>query len=321
MSLDDVLGSDDFQSEETPIESSWAAEITGTVGLTDDDIAYDGAPVPDDLAGDVEDYDRHHDTQRQVPLGALKEERAKRQEAQAQLEQARQQRAAVEQQLAQFAQHLQAQQQAAQRAAAEAAIPSFSEDPEGHVAALREQFAQRLEQIQAGQQAQVQAQQQAVQIQQVRAELAQIGESIQAEEADFASRQPDYVEAVGFLQHQVTQQLRAQYPGATPQQLELVQAVALGQATQHCRAQGVSPVQWLYSRALARGWQGSGAPAQRQARPAAAPAAYRPAPSNLGNAGGAPGDITTEQLAAMSDTEFDAYWSQLAAQHKPRFFK
>lgn len=309
--------------ESDNIAESLAAQLTGTEGMADEAIAYEadgGAPMPEDLVSETEAYDQLPDRARKVPLAALQEERTKRQQMQAQLQQREQQMAQMQQQFQQMQQQFQQQQLAAQQAQ-EAQIPSFAEDPEGHVAALREQFAQRLEQIQAGQQAQVQQQQAVVQEQQIRAELAEIGRTIAPQEAEFAARQPDYREAGEFLQQQVAAQLRAQYPQAAPQTLEFVQTLALGQLAKQCQTQGINAAEYLYQRAVARGWQGNvAAPAQRQApAPTLPPKAPRTLATVESSVEQGAREFSLETIAHMSDAEFDQAWAQMAKGGKPKF--
>ncbi|MGF6693850.1 uncharacterized protein (DUF3084 family) [Metapseudomonas resinovorans] len=326
MSTEDVLESSDFQSDETPIEHSIAAELTGTTGLSDEQIDYDAAPVPNDLAADVEAYDQHQDQkgeQRQVPLKALQEERAKRQQLQAALEQRAQQQAALEQQFQQWQMQLAQQQQLAQQAAEEAAIPSFAEDPEGYVKAREAQFAKALEAQQQALQAhqyERQAQQQAVQLQ---AEIAQVRESIVDHESQFSAAHPDYVQASSVVHENVRQQLVARYPGASPEQIAQVQAVATAQMVQHCHAQGIDPCAYMLERGrqlLGQGYQpASSAPTR------SAPAPRPSAPRSLSDMGGAveprTPEFSLENIASMSDAEFDAAWQKMAKSEKPRFFK
>lgn len=318
-------------AEESPIGNdniaeSLAAHLTDSVGLADDQIAYGydgGQPVPDDLASDVEDYDAHQDQKhgehRRVPLAALQQERTRRQELQQQLAAQQQQQLAMQQQLAAFQQHIQAQQQQAQQAAEEAAIPAFNEDPEGHINALRKQFTEALQGMQHQQVAQVQAQQQVVQLRQ---QISHVAASVAEGEAAFAAQHPGYEQDFALVHQDVTNQLRARYPQATPQQLQEAQVIATAQFVDQCNRSGISPFEHVVARA--RQLRGNTAPAQHQAPRVAQPQPGIRPPTSLSNLAGAvtnegSADFSLENVASMSDTDFDAAWQKMAGSNKPKF--
>ena len=266
-----------------------AAELTGSAGLSDD--AGYGDEVSAELADEVEEYDQHHGN-RQVPLAALRQERSRRQELQADLDVHRQQVAALQAQLAQ----VQAFQQQAQQMPE---IPSFAEDPEGHVSALRQRFEAELQRMQSGQV-------QAAQEQQLRAELAQVQSSIAGHEAAFMEQHSDYQEVTQTVHDNVLRQLRARHPGASEGQLRQLQAVACMELVQHCAQQGIDPCQFMYDRGRQLlGLTRAGQQAHVESRPQA--------PAK------AAGKLSVQDVAEMSDEDFDALFQSMSKANGPRF--
>lgn len=302
-----------------------AAEATGSVGVPDD-VTVDDA-VPNALADQVEAYDEHADQRdqhlhddtnqgiddqqvddhqdngrkQQVPLGALQKERAARQQAQAQLAQMQ---AQLQQRLAQFeaqAQQLAQQQQQEQQVQ----IPSFLDDPEGHIEGLKKQFTQELENLRQGQQQQVQEQQ-------FRQQVAEAGSFVQQVEADFRQTNPDYDRAFEHVQAAANQQLRQLYPQATEAELATVQQGALLSFITQCRAEGRNPCQEVFAKAQAMGFQGSHR-------------AARKAPTSLSDVNGTSrtpdqrGNVRAKDIAGMSNEEFDRLFESMRNAERPQF--
>ncbi|WP_137164588.1 MULTISPECIES: hypothetical protein [Pseudomonas] len=288
-----------------------AATLTGSSGVADD--ASDDTELPNALAAQVEEYDRFVEGRdahladaggeeadaetdptpklKHVPLSALKEERQRRQQMAAQLEQERAQHLALQQQVNQYL----AQQQQAEQAAQ---IPDFADDPEGHVKGLAQQFEQRLTDMQ-GQQQQVVQQQQVQQT---------IQAAVQAEAAAMERfGEADYRQASALVEGNVMDQLRTMHPGAPEWQLQQVQAAATVHFVRQCQAQGIDPCEHIYNRAQQLGFK----PGHRvpQSRPVA-PTSL----SSLPGAGGveAGGKLTAAKINDMSDAEF----AQLCANMK-----
>ncbi|NQD57434.1 hypothetical protein HP546_19035 [Pseudomonas sp. CM25] len=300
-----------------------AAAATGSAGIPDDVNVNDA--VPNDVADQVEAYDEHaerrdehlaqaddqgnedpaDDSQgkgrhQKVPLGALQEERARRQQAQAELAQLQQRLAQIEAQTQQLAQ----QQQQAQQ---QAEIPAFVDDPEGHLNGLKAQFQQELENLRQGQ-----AQsQQFVQEQQFRAQVNEVAQDTVKLEAEVRSQRPDYDAAVAHMDALAIEHIKQAYPGATEQQIRETQATALLQFALQCRQQGINPAQAMYERAVATGFQGSHRSVRSQ------PA--RQAPTSLSSVSGssrAPdqrGNVSAKDIASMSNADFDKFFNEMAA--------
>jgi len=282
------------------------AELTGGAGVPNE--IDDDTPLPNELAAAVEEYDAYaelrdahvvkeddtdddqqqHRGPRSVPLGALQEERRRRQAIEADLAQARAQQLAQQQQ---FEQMLLQQQQMAQQQQEQPI--DFSEDPEGYIKQKERQFEQRLADVQGQQQVAVQ-----------RAHVQQVIQAgTQAEQAFMAEVGEDnYRQAFDAVNGQVLQALRQSYPQATEQELQQVQLHGLMTHAQQCLAQGRNPAQALYERAQALGFK-PGHRVPGQARPTA-PTSLSSLPSGAYDDGG--GRLTAAKVNAMSDSEFAA---------------
>lgn len=254
-----------------------------------------------------------------VPLTALQEERARRQELQTQFEQERDRNNRLDQRVQQMLQLMQQQQQPQQPQQPqeqEVQIPSFVEDPEAHVNALRQNFERELAKLQQDQQQRQQASQQDQQQQQIAVVAARA-------EEEFKAVTPDYLQAADFF----LKRKQAEYAafGLDPVSLQQqVQRDYQGLVIASLQM-GKNPAQVLYTMSKAMGYAtpAPGAqPGQRQA-----PAARPVAPTSLSDIGGAPrapdeeGELTADQLADMSDAEFDKFWNKMARQSRvsPKF--
>lgn len=283
-----------------------ASELTGTTGMSD--APEPGEPLPNNVAADLEAYEQHQAEQglqpdaeegrdphrKTVPLGALQEERTRRQQLQAQLQQVAEHNAAMQAQYQQALAQQQAALQAQQQAAAEASMPAFSEDPEGYIKAREQQFQQALEQMQNNQLAEQQSRQLAAH---VTAEMENARTSVEPLEAEFMAEHPDYPEAWAVVGQDVAAKLQQQYPGASPGELQFLQTVAALQFLKGCQAQGINPAEHVYRKALSLGHRaGQRAPnaAPRQAQPV-----HQVSQPSL------------QDIAAMDDAQFDAFFAQM----------
>lgn len=240
---------------------------------------------------------------RVVPLAALHEERARRKELAANIENLRAEQARrdaiLEQRLNQLAQTRQQEQ-----------VPSFEENPAAHLMHGQQQTQQS-----------VQAMQQALsnwQAQQHQAQVFQaLTERIGQHEAAFAQQAPDYQDAVAHLRNQIAAEIAAD--GAEPE-AAAAEADKRIRLFAYQRAQaGQNPAQAAYAIAKARGYVAkTAAPAaptgeqviKNQQRVSAAS-------KTLGGGGAPAGKLTLEALASMSDDEFAEAtkgnkWAQIA---------
>ncbi|TFF51028.1 hypothetical protein C5609_15680 [Pseudomonas putida] len=311
-------------SDETFDVAAFAAQQTGTDGISDD-AGYD-QPVSDALADNIERYDEFAERrdahltdpdaeqlddpveptgkERRVPLAALQQERAQRQQLQQELEAQRQQ----VQQLQAYQQQVQAflaQQQQVQ-------IPNFEDDPQGHVEA-----------VQAQMQAQLQAVQQQVHQQQavahVQAEATAVAPVAAQAEAAMAAEvgQENYAAAFEHVRQHVQQELMQRFPGASPQDLATVETAAGIQFIRQCQQMGIDPARHIYEKAQALGFVPSGQRVPGQQR--------RAAPTSLSNipaAGRAPdqrGKLTARDIASMPQDEFDKLFESMRDEQRPQF--
>lgn len=330
--MSDSIQVEPFEPDEAVPIDGLAAELTDSVGLSDDAGASD--LMRDSLASEVESYQEHADRrdqhmaeqegddvdeqvddqpqgkgQRHVPLGALQDERSKRQAAQ---EQVRQLQARLDQVLQ--LQQLQAQQQQqVQQQAQEEQIPAFIDDPEGHVKGLTKQFEQRLNDMQGQQQHAQQLERAAAQVQRVAQEVIPFVADV---EPRFRAAHADYDAAREHVQANIRSQLAAQHPGATAEQIQGLQNVYEIAFIHQCMANGIDPCAHVYQRAQALGFQSAHRSPQGQIKQA--PTSL----SNLPGGGRAPdeqGAITASRISQMSNAEFDEMFERMRAADAPRF--
>lgn len=255
-----------------------------------------------------------------VPLAALQEERAKRQNLETQLQQVQQHNQTMEQRFQQMLQMFQQQQQqqAPQQQQEAPQIPAFIDDPEGHVNGLRAQFEEQMRQLQEQNQQLVQARQQ----QSVVQELAQ--RSATYEEA-FKAQNPDYPQAVEFF----AQRKALEYAALGANQYQINQQIQIDVAriAQLSLQQNKDPAQQMYALATALGYTKAapvppkpGVKPQQQALPPKAPTSLATVESSV-RSPDEEGEITLEAVAHMSDAEFDKYWAKMArgSVQRPKF--
>jgi len=243
----------------------------------------------------------------QVPLAALHEERRKRAESDATLQQLRSQF----EQLQRSIQEAQAPQ-----------APDQNEDPVGYLSFQNQQLQTQIEQM---------AQWRAQQEQQARqqSQFATLTQHVAAAEQAFRARSPDYDQAAQFALQMEDRRLSAIYPDPG-QRAQVLRQEAINVLTQAVQ-QGRDPAEVLYTMAQQLGY---GAPSQSAqgapVAPAAAPQASAPAAAaaavvdtiqkglkqqSVAGAGGStpPSELTPEMLASISDpAEFNKGWAKLA---------
>jgi hypothetical protein len=226
-----------------------------------------------------------------VPLAELLEERGRRKEAQARVEE-------MERRFAEF--QARAQEYIAQRSAGEQEKPpaNYEEDP---IEYLRQQQAQLAASTEALRQHALQSAQQQAAAQQ----WAAMREAVDRSEKAFAQQAPDYWDAVQHLKSHRQQQLLAQ--GASEQQAaQVIQQDAVAVAAEAGRL-GLSPAEYAYRIAIGTGY----APKARQQ--AQASSAAHDAPKSLGGASGK-SDASAPSLSditRMTDKEFDKVFAKL----------
>ena len=296
-------------------DSATFDQATDSVGLPDDPSV--DQPLPNHIADQVddydrhqvekdlepeepteEDYDRHGKSDRKVPYGALHEERTKRQEAQDRARVLEQQLALQQQQLAQFQQY---QQQVA-LAQQQEAEPDPEEDPIAFIRFKEKQLSQQLQNMQQ----QREYEQAAVQVQHRSQEL---GQFVTQAQTAFEAENPEYREAYALVHDTAAATLRQQYPGATDQQIQAAQAVAVFQFLDGCQRTGQNPCELVFQKAQALGFTpGQRVPSARL--PKQAPTSLSTLPAS-GRAPDQMGRVAARDIAGLSNDEFDRLWNSM----------
>lgn len=269
-----------------------------------------GGDDADDEGGDADDEggDAPKGRKQLVPLGALQEERNKRQELQQQLLERDQRQQQLNDRLTRL---LEAQQLAQNPPPEPEVIPDFDDDPRGHVNGLRRQFEQQMQQMQQLLGGQQQNTQQAQYFQQVQSRVA-------VDEQTYRATNPDYNEAAQFFNDRKLAEYAALGldPVAARQQL----AKDVFGVAQLAYQQNKNPAEVLHNLAKAFGHtpgQGGQQLAPGNGGNNGAPPAKQPLTSlsSLEGASRAPdekGKLTAAQVAEMSDKDFDALWNDMA---------
>jgi hypothetical protein len=314
------------ENENFDIAQSMAAELTDSVGVPD--AVDDGEALPDRVADAVEEFDQHiaekdlrvsndvEDTEaaeqeresqrgkRTVPLAALQEERTKRQELQQQLIERQQQLELMQQQQLQWQQY---QQQLQQQAAIDA-IPAFEDDPQGHIEGVKHQFQQELENLRQGQ-----AQQQAVA--DFQRDVATIVPIVAQAENAFREANPDYDQAFDYVRQHAEQNMRAQHPGASESDMQMLRRAVAVQFNRECLQRGINPAEHIYGRAQELGFTPGRRVPTSQGYQVSAPKTPNTSLSNLSGSPRAPderGKLTAAHINDMSDSEFDDLFASMA---------
>jgi len=236
---------------------------------------------------------------RQVPLAALHEERAKRKEAIAEKQR-------MEERFTQIMDKLASRVGPDPEQAPKAPeLPSLDENPVEH-------FDKRLAQMEAAAQQQREAEAQNAQRAQQEQQWNQVLNAYTQDVARFAQTEEAFHEAYDFWGNSRMAELQA--GGATPQQathiLQQEEAAAVVRALQ----EGASPAERVYAIAKARGYQPKPA-----ASPAAGPdleviAKGQEHSGRMPAGGNAPAEVSLESLAAMDDDAFEANWDTVIKQ-------
>lgn len=227
---------------------------------------------------------------RTVPIGALHEEREKRRQLQAKIEQ-------MEATFQKLVDRVQQPTQAPLPAPDLPAIPTYEEDPVAHLKARLDQIS-----ILTG------ATHQHVQNQTA---MTKFVEALGTLENQMRTTTPDYDAAIDFAKRSRDSELAAL--GYAPEQrIEMVRQEILNTAA-FCMQRGQNPVEAFYNYAKVRGWDGSNgtpkpAPAKKLATVAKAQAASR----SLPRGGTAPVTARSlEDLATMEDKDFDKFFDSV----------
>lgn len=233
---------------------------------------------------------------KKVPLGALHEERTKRQQTEADLAAERQRNQVIQDRFNKFLMDRDTAQQQVQQVPPEAP-PAFEEDPAAAFSYVQRQLQetqQRMQQYLEQQNTQQAAQQQHV----------QLAQSVSAQETVFTQAVPDYPQAADhFYQRKV-----AEYTAICGDEQRAKAQVANDYRGIAALAQqlGKNPAELMYNAARAMGYT-PGKPGQQQ---------RREAPTSLSNLSGtaqAPDEkskVSASDISNMSDAEFEKFWNE-----------
>lgn len=268
--------------EETAVEEEPVEESEEAPEETPDESADEEAPETDEKPS------------RTVPIGALHEEREKRRQLQAKIEQ-------MEQTFQKLVDRVQ-QPMAAPAPPPAPDIPSYESDPVGHVKA-------RLDAL---------SQQSTVTTQHIQQQSAmqKFVDALGTLEGQMRATTPDYDDAINFAKQSRYEELAAL--GYSPEaSAEMMRQEILGTAA-YCMQQGRNPVEAFYNYAKVRGWNGpNGQPPAKPtvattAKKLATVARAQSATKALPKGGSAPPAARTlEDLATMEDKDFDKYFDSI----------
>src|SRR5512139_1896187 len=242
------------------------------------------APEPEAPAEEPKAEAKH------VPLAELLEERGRRKEAQARMDE-------MERRFQEYQARTQQviAERLAQQPQPEQAPVDYNEDPIEYLRRQQETVAQNLQQLHQQQQAFVQQQQADRQWTAMRTAVTQA-------ESAFAQKTPDYYDAVNHLKTTRRAQLEAQ--GVPAQHIDQVLTQdAIAVASEAGRL-GLSPAEYAYRIAMGSGYQ------PKAQRPAQAP---QEAPKSLGGASGRaePTTPSLKDVSKMSDADFNKLFDKL----------
>lgn len=237
-----------------------------------------------------------------VPLGALQEERSKRQQAQDRQRELETQNNTLMERMNQIL-LLQQQQQQPKPQEQQVQIPEFLDDPQGHIAALKQQFETQLSEVRqqlSGHNQQAQQQQQ----------YHQLVQNVSVREQEFRSATPDYDAAVAHFQAVKSAEYAAM--GLDPVTVKQVMSRDMAGLAQFAFQQNQNPAQVLYNIAKAVGYApGKGGGGDDGGGNDLTPTAPKTPPTSLSNipaSGRAPderGRISAKDIATMSNEDFD----------------
>lgn len=286
-----------FGTDQAPVDEATLPDATSDESLAMQPAPKDSSDGQDPPADGVTTEDPPADG-KGVPLGALQEERTKRQQAQDRVQALETQNNTLLERMNKF---LMDQQAPKQEAPPAPQIPDFIDDPVGHIEGLKAQFQQELVALRQELSGNTQYNQQ-------QAQHNQLLQQVVVHENEYRAKTPDYDQAVdhframkaneyavlGLNQVQIQQQLSKDATGLAQMAMQRNQ----------------NPAEVLYSMAKALGYK-AGTPTTETGQPPAPPKAAPTSLSSLPATGRAPdekGKITAKDIATMSNEDFDKMW-------------
>lgn len=285
------------EEEEAPAPAESTEEAAPEEEVTASE-SEEEAPAEEAEAESSEDADEDRPS-RTVPIGALHEEREKRRQLQAKIEQME---VTFQKMMERVAQGQQPP-APAPAAAPEPTIPSYEEDPVAHLKARLDQLSQ----ITGSTTQQIQQQ----------TAMTKFVDALGTLENQMRAVTPDYDDAINFAKQSRYAELTAlgYAPEATA---EMMRQEILGTAA-YCMQQGRNPVEAFYNYAKVRGWRGPNgtpkptlAPTTTTAKKLATVAKAQSTSRALPRGGSAPPTARTlEDLATMEDADFDKFFDSV----------
>lgn len=281
---DEAVEEETAPEEETPEEEPVAESEESVEEETTEEVEQEETAEPEEKPS------------RTVPIGALHEEREKRRQLQAKIEQME----ATFQKMVERVGQQQPQQQLP--VAPEPQIPAYDEDPVAHLKARIDQLTQ----LSTGTHQQIQQQH----------AMSKFVEALGTLENQIRTTTSDYDAAIDFAKRSRDAELAAL--GYAPEaRAEMMRQEILGTAA-YCMQRGQNPAEAFYNYAKVRGWQGTNgapkpAPAPVQAaRKLATVAKAQGAGKALPRGGSAPPAVRSlEDLATMEDKDFDKFFDSV----------
>lgn len=234
-----------------------------------------------------------------VPISALHERSQKLKEATERASKAEQSKAAMEQMFQRFMADKQAPHQPAK---VEAEIPSYDQDPLGHMKAVNDRLLRKVDELEQGSQKRTQHDEQMARVQSTMTAYANAT-------ASFKRQTPDYDDAFQYLYDTRNKALAYAVPDAQARSAQLEREE--GFLAAKMLADGINPGQGFYEMAKSMGYKGK-QPAVEENKIERLAKGQQASRSNAGGKVADGDDITLEKLAAMDpdSAEFDKAWSR-----------
>lgn len=285
------------EDETAYMESAAAAEQADDpagmgAAAVDPGAAPEAGAATDDTAPAEDGPDTAAPEPRLVPYGALHEERERRKELQAEVAALRDKWARADERLQQIVGAL----QQGGRAPQDPAVPSYDEDPVGHLRARLDSIEQQASRAGA--------------MSRQQADEARLQTAVTTAEDGFRQETPDYDAALQFVRQKRLEEFQAMgYAPAAAHQLMTQEARAI--AIDALRA-GDNPARRVYALARLRGYSAPAAGPGTESPVTRLAAAQEAAGPSLSTAGSGPrSQLTIEELGRLSDEAFDRHFAAL----------
>ena len=289
--VDTMLGEED--AADTAAMKEMEAEETSPPVEEPEDVSAE--PSEDESAGGEATEEKEEEKPVMVPVGALQEERQRRQAVESQVGNLTQQIANMEKTFQQVLDRAQK--------AGEPPPPDFDVDPDAYTRHKLETIEQKLAAEEKDRKASSEEQQRTQQAQQFLNMYANAAKQ-------FAAEQPDAREAYDFVMKEYDRELELRGytdPADRQRRLEMEEEQIVVRAFQ----QGANPAKRLYELAKSRGYKPKQSEEDKLTRLAETEKATSPIANTGGEGGKAP--VTLARLAELNGDEFDKAWAKAQA--------